>query len=156
MIVGTQGGALGDKGGQVAVPTHFFKVILAERRGGLAVGAFIMPNKPIPPDIALERFTVDLAAVERASVSTKQLHLIRAALDTCIAIQKRVRHAATCVNCPYFVRSSSVVSVVGGWMWQGPRHPREKASVMVERDVRSGHHSGNFPSPLDYVSGVGR
>jgi endonuclease G len=76
-----------DKGGQVAVPTHFFKVILAERRGGLAVGAFIMPNKPIPPDIALERFTVDLAAVERASVSTKQLHLIRAALDTCIAIQ---------------------------------------------------------------------
>ena len=76
-----------DKGGQVAVQTHFFKVILAERRGGLAVGAFIMPNKPIPPDIALERFTVDLAAVERASVSTKQLDLIRAALDTCIAIQ---------------------------------------------------------------------
>jgi hypothetical protein len=29
----------------VAVPTHFFKVILGERRGAMALGSFILPNK---------------------------------------------------------------------------------------------------------------
>ena len=59
-----------DGQGQVAVPTHFFKVILAERRGGVALGAFILPNKPIPPDIPLADFTVDLTVIERAHCPT--------------------------------------------------------------------------------------
>ncbi len=45
----------------VAVPTHFFKVIMAETAGGdLAVAAFVMPNAPIPPDTRLEAFVVPL------------------------------------------------------------------------------------------------
>lgn len=56
-----------DKGGRVAVPTHFFKVIMAEGRGGIAIGAFMMPNKPIQPEIPLDKFSVELATVESAS-----------------------------------------------------------------------------------------
>ena len=56
-----------DKGGQVAVPTHFFKVIMGEDSGRIAIGAFIMPNKAIPQNISLEKFSVELATVESAS-----------------------------------------------------------------------------------------
>jgi endonuclease G len=54
----------------VAVPTHFFKVILAEdgRPGGsVALGAFVLPNAPIANDKPLADFEVPLEAVERAS-----------------------------------------------------------------------------------------
>jgi DNA/RNA endonuclease G (NUC1) len=48
----------------VAVPTHFFKVIMAETAGGdqprIAVAAFVMPNAPIPPETRLEAFVVPL------------------------------------------------------------------------------------------------
>eukprot|EP00892_Ulva_mutabilis_P003598 jgi/Ulvmu1/160/UM001_0164.1 len=53
----------------VAVPTHFFKVILAEHKsesGGskLSVGAFAMPNRPIPPNTPLTSFCVPLDMLE--------------------------------------------------------------------------------------------
>lgn len=54
----------------VAVPTHFYKVILAEdgkAGGNVAIGAFVMPNAPIPNDKPLRDFEVPLEAVERAS-----------------------------------------------------------------------------------------
>ena len=54
----------------VAVPTHFYKVILAEdgkEGGNVSIGAFVMPNAPIPNDKPLRDFEVPLEAVERAS-----------------------------------------------------------------------------------------
>ncbi|RYP45795.1 hypothetical protein DL768_007914 [Monosporascus sp. mg162] len=56
----------------VAVPTHFYKVILAEedgssKEGKVALGAFVLPNAPIPNDKPLADFEVPLEAVERAS-----------------------------------------------------------------------------------------
>lgn len=55
----------------VAVPTHFYKVIVAESAPGtagpLAVGAFVMPNAPISNKTPLTEFSVPLEIVERAS-----------------------------------------------------------------------------------------
>jgi endonuclease G len=54
----------------VAVPTHFYKVIFAEdgvAGGNVAVGAFVLPNAPIPNEKPLTDFEVPLEAVERAS-----------------------------------------------------------------------------------------
>ena len=54
----------------VAVPTHFYKVIFAEdgRVGGdVAIGAFVLPNARIANDKPLKDFEVPISAVERAS-----------------------------------------------------------------------------------------
>jgi endonuclease G, mitochondrial len=54
----------------VAVPTHFYKVIFAEdgRAGGnVALGAFVLPNAVISNDKPLTDFEVPVEAVERAS-----------------------------------------------------------------------------------------
>ncbi|KKK20855.1 hypothetical protein ARAM_005298 [Aspergillus rambellii] len=56
----------------VAVPTHFYKVIYAEEgpgapSGKVALGAFVLPNARIPNDKRLTEFEVPLEAVERAS-----------------------------------------------------------------------------------------
>jgi endonuclease G len=54
----------------VAVPTHFYKVIFAEdgKVGGqVALGAFVLPNAPIPNNKPLTDFEVPVEAVERAS-----------------------------------------------------------------------------------------
>ncbi|KAG0640025.1 hypothetical protein HOY80DRAFT_38796 [Tuber brumale] len=54
----------------VAVPTHFYKVILAEdgvAGGTVAVGAFVLPNAVIDNSTKLEEFSVPLSIVERAS-----------------------------------------------------------------------------------------
>lgn len=55
----------------VAVPTHFYKVIFAEdgsKTGGkVSLGAFVLPNDRIPNDKPLKDFEVPLEAVERAS-----------------------------------------------------------------------------------------
>ena len=59
----------------VAVPTHFYKVIFAEDArgpgsgggGNVAIGAFVLPNAPIPNDKPLADFEVPVEAVERAS-----------------------------------------------------------------------------------------
>ncbi|PYI23598.1 hypothetical protein BO86DRAFT_386528 [Aspergillus japonicus CBS 114.51] len=55
----------------VAVPTHFYKVIYAEEgpaaAGKVALGAFVLPNARIPNDKRLADFEVPLEAVERAS-----------------------------------------------------------------------------------------
>jgi endonuclease G len=57
----------------VAVPTHFYKVILADNHSGkhgshkAAVGAFVMPNAPIDPKAPLTAFVVPLDALEQAA-----------------------------------------------------------------------------------------
>jgi len=54
----------------VAVPTHFYKVIFGEdgRTGGsVAMAAFVLPNAPIANDKPLGDFEVPVEAVERAS-----------------------------------------------------------------------------------------
>ena len=56
----------------VAVPTHFYKVIFGEETpdspfGRVAVGAFVLPNAQIPNDKSLQDFEVPIEAVERAS-----------------------------------------------------------------------------------------
>jgi endonuclease G len=52
----------------VAVPTHFFKVIVAEgtdETGPVAVGAFVLPNQEINNSTALTAFDTPVEAVER-------------------------------------------------------------------------------------------
>jgi hypothetical protein len=54
----------------VAVPTHFFKVILATSPGGtkaVAAAAFVLPNAPIAPNTPLGKFAVPLEKLEAAS-----------------------------------------------------------------------------------------
>ena len=54
----------------VAVPTHFFKVIIAEgpdTTGPVAVGAFVLPNQEINNSVALTSFLTPVEAVERYS-----------------------------------------------------------------------------------------
>lgn len=54
----------------VAVPTHFYKVIFAEdgkTGGNVSLGAFVLPNAIIPNDKDLKDFEVPIEAVERAS-----------------------------------------------------------------------------------------
>jgi endonuclease G len=54
----------------VAVPTHFYKVIFAEdgKLGDkVALGAFVLPNDRIPNHKPLTDFEVPVEAVERAS-----------------------------------------------------------------------------------------
>jgi endonuclease G len=54
----------------VAVPTHFFKIIFAEdgRTGGnVSLAAFVLPNKPIANDKPLTDFEVPIEALEKAS-----------------------------------------------------------------------------------------
>jgi endonuclease G len=52
----------------VAVPTHFFKVIVAEGKddqGPVTVGAFVLPNQEINNSTALTVFDTPVEAVER-------------------------------------------------------------------------------------------
>ena len=56
----------------IAVPTHFYKVIFAEEAAGspfgrVALGAFVLPNAEIPNQKSLRDFEVPIEAVERAS-----------------------------------------------------------------------------------------
>lgn len=56
----------------VAVPTHFYKVIYGEEAveseiGKVALGAFVLPNTGIPNEKSLADFEVPVEAVERAS-----------------------------------------------------------------------------------------
>ena len=66
----------------ISVPTHFYKVILAEPKDQLlvedgeeedlalmncAVAAFVMPNRSIPEDVPLTRFAVPISDLESAT-----------------------------------------------------------------------------------------
>lgn len=56
----------------MAVPTHYFKVVLVEGRGHdgrpqTAVGAFVLPNAPIDPAQPLLTYAMPLEVVESVS-----------------------------------------------------------------------------------------
>ncbi|XP_054629768.1 endonuclease G, mitochondrial isoform X2 [Dunckerocampus dactyliophorus] len=53
----------------VAVPTHFFKVLILERAEGEGVElrSYVLPNEPVDEKIPLERFLVPIESIERAS-----------------------------------------------------------------------------------------
>ncbi|XP_041755822.1 endonuclease G, mitochondrial [Coregonus clupeaformis] len=52
----------------VAVPTHFFKVVILEKqRGEVELRSYVMPNTPVDNKIPLERFLVPIESIERAS-----------------------------------------------------------------------------------------
>nr|XP_020650576.1 endonuclease G, mitochondrial [Pogona vitticeps] len=52
----------------VAVPTHFFKVLILEKPGGeIELRSYVMPNSPVDEKIPLERFLVPVESIERAS-----------------------------------------------------------------------------------------
>ncbi|XP_073909171.1 endonuclease G, mitochondrial isoform X1 [Castor canadensis] len=52
----------------VAVPTHFFKVLILEAAGGqIELRSYVMPNTPVDEAIPLERFLVSIESIERAS-----------------------------------------------------------------------------------------
>jgi len=52
----------------VAVPTHFFKVIVMEKHNQeLAMEAYVMPNEPIDDNTPLHAFQVPPETVERAA-----------------------------------------------------------------------------------------
>lgn len=56
------------------MPTHFYKVVLSESKSRLpftsprvAVGAFVMPNEQIQPDMPLTAFAVPLEMLENVA-----------------------------------------------------------------------------------------
>lgn len=51
----------------VAVPTHFFKVILGVSKGMNYMGGFVLPNEGTEKDIMLDTFFTPVSAIERAS-----------------------------------------------------------------------------------------
>ncbi|CDR45347.1 CYFA0S17e02168g1_1 [Cyberlindnera fabianii] len=52
----------------IAVPTHFFKLIVGEKSNGdLSVGAFVLPNDVISNDTPLQSFEVPVDALEKSS-----------------------------------------------------------------------------------------
>ncbi|XP_065104442.1 endonuclease G, mitochondrial-like [Paramisgurnus dabryanus] len=52
----------------VAVPTHFFKVLILEKPGDdVELRSYVMANMPIDEKIPLERFLVPIESIERAS-----------------------------------------------------------------------------------------
>ncbi|XP_059193066.1 endonuclease G, mitochondrial [Centropristis striata] len=53
----------------VAVPTHFFKVLILEQVGGRGVElrSYVLPNEPISEEVPLERFLVPIETIERAA-----------------------------------------------------------------------------------------
>jgi endonuclease G, mitochondrial len=51
----------------VAVPTHYFKVLQTKKRAAIKTEAFIIPNEPIQEDYPLEKFAVTLEKVEKAA-----------------------------------------------------------------------------------------
>ncbi|KAM9858865.1 endonuclease G, mitochondrial [Aulostomus maculatus] len=51
----------------VAVPTHFFKVLILEKPDGLELRSYILPNEAVDVNTPLERFLVPIETIERAS-----------------------------------------------------------------------------------------
>ncbi len=58
---------IGDDGNGVAVPTHFFKVVTAEKRGIKRQWVYIVPNRSIERGVLLSDFEVTIDKIERAS-----------------------------------------------------------------------------------------
>lgn len=51
----------------VAVPTHFFKVILCEKQGEFSLYSYVLPNQPCDNSTPLDRYLVPIDSIERAA-----------------------------------------------------------------------------------------
>lgn len=51
----------------VAVPTHFFKVILCEKNNEYMLYSYVLPNSFINNEIPLSNYLVPLDSIERAA-----------------------------------------------------------------------------------------
>ena len=51
----------------VAVPTHFFKVVLCEKQGVYNVFPYVLPNQPCDNATHLSSYLVPLDSIERAA-----------------------------------------------------------------------------------------
>jgi endonuclease G len=59
---------IGTNSPNVAVPTHFFKILLLmKEEEGYTLGSFVLPNQAIDHSIPLSKFQVNLQAIEKAS-----------------------------------------------------------------------------------------
>ena len=63
---------------QVAVPTHFFKVIIGQQHNGqLDIYSYLMPNEPIDNATPLEEFLVAPELIEQNAgflITTEKIH----------------------------------------------------------------------------------
>jgi endonuclease G len=76
----------------VAVPTHFYKVLLAKRNGTYSTASFVFPNRAIASNATLESFKVAQEAIERASGLTFLTNLQPSDLkDLCTEIKCAVK-----------------------------------------------------------------
>ncbi|MGH2611976.1 MAG: DNA/RNA non-specific endonuclease, partial [Rhabdochlamydiaceae bacterium] len=51
----------------VAVPTHYFKILQTKKENVINTEAFIIPNEPIEGDPSLQKFKATLEKVEKAA-----------------------------------------------------------------------------------------
>nr|CAB3242554.1 endonuclease G, mitochondrial-like [Phallusia mammillata] len=51
----------------VAVPTHFFKVVLLETGGDFALRSYVMPNREVDPSTPLREFEQPIEAIEKSA-----------------------------------------------------------------------------------------
>jgi len=52
----------------VAVPTHFFKVVVCENgSSGYELLSFVMPNQILPENVKLSNYLVPIESIERSS-----------------------------------------------------------------------------------------
>ncbi|KAK7933678.1 hypothetical protein WMY93_004574 [Mugilogobius chulae] len=74
----------------VAVPTHFFKVLILELPDGQGVElrSYVMPNRPIPEQTPLEHFLVPIETVERASGLLFVQNIQRATKNSGVCLHK--------------------------------------------------------------------
>jgi len=110
----------------IAVPTHFYKVIYGEEAfnsptGRVALAAFVLPNTEIPNSKSLKEFEVPLEAVERASGLT---------FADKLPVERRKR-LCTEVNCEILVREFEKTRQQGGALSTGQRN-----AVQVTQESR--------------------
>ena len=78
----------------VAVPTHFYKVILGEgpqaapgSSPDTVVAAFVLPNQPIEPGAPLTAFAVPVSALEEVSGAAPALQLAKSRVEAEFRVQ---------------------------------------------------------------------
>ena len=76
---------------QVAVPTHFFKVVVGEMSNKqLELESYVLPNEPIPDNVALATFQVKIKHAFQFVSVTKELTCKNGFKLTCPVMQSNV------------------------------------------------------------------
>ncbi|OBZ89055.1 Nuclease [Choanephora cucurbitarum] len=79
---------IGTNSPNVAVPTHFYKIILIPQGNSYVAGAFVLPNQAITKSTPLDQFQVAIDAIEKASGLTFFTKLDRSGFsDLCKAVK---------------------------------------------------------------------